>query len=284
MMAEARVVATNIGFTEGPVWTQDGRLIVTSISRGCLYEIGAGPPRAVATTRGGPNGMTEGRDGTLYVTQNSGLFAMSVGDNSPDPIGAGVQIVEGESVRYLAEGLDAPNDLCFGPGGRLYFTDPRGGPTPADLKPGRVYALTLDGQLELLVEGPRFTNGIGFGLDATELYVAETFGQRVLVYPFRDGALGEPREFCRTDPGFPDGFCFDEAGRLYLAATVGHEIQVFDRDGTRVDRLPCGEGSMPTNCCFGGADGRTLFVTDSAGERVLAFDLDAAGLPLFPFR
>lgn len=281
-MTEARVVATNIGFTEGPVWTQDGRLIVTSISRGCLYEIGAREPRVVATTRGGPNGMTEGRDGTLYVTQNSGFYGMA--DRSPDPIGGGVQIVEGDAVRYLAEGLDAPNDLCFGPDGRLYFTDPRGAAQPAELKPGRVYALALDGQLELLVEGPRYTNGIGFGPEATELYVAETFGQRVLVYPMQNGALGEPREFCRTDPGFPDGFCFDEAGRLYLAATIAHEVQVFDRDGKLIDHLPCGEHSMITNCCFGGADGRTLFVTDSRGERVLAFDLDARGLPLFPFR
>jgi sugar lactone lactonase YvrE len=41
---------------------------------------------------------------------------------------------------------------------------------------------------------------------------------------------------------------------------------------------------MPTNCCFGGIDNRTLFVTDARNERVLAFELEAAGLPLFPFR
>lgn len=282
MSPEAQVLATNIGFTEGPVWTQDGRLIVTSISRGCLYEIGGGEPKVVATTRGGPNGLAEGAGGALYVTQNGGIFGM--GDRSPDPIGAGIQAVEGNTVRYLAEPLDAPNDLCFGPDGRLYFTDPRGAARPADLKPGRVYALTLDGQLDLLAEGPRFTNGIAFGADPTELYVAETFGQRMLIYPLRDGTLGEPREFCRTEPGFPDGMCFDEAGRLYVAATLGHEVQVFDRDGRLIDRLPCGDHSLVTNCCFGGTEGRTLFVTDSAGERVLAFDLDTRGLPLFPFR
>jgi len=281
-VAEARIVATGLGFTEGPVWTRDGRLLVTSISHGAIYEVGDGEPRVVAATRGGPNGMTEGRDGALYVAQNGGLYGM--GERSPDPSGGGIQIVEGHSVRYLAEGLDAPNDLCFGPDGRLYFTDPRGAAQPAELKPGRVYALSLDGRLELLAEGPRYTNGIAFGPDATELYVAETFGQRVLVYPVRRGGLGEPREFCRTDPGFPDGMCFDEHGLLYLATTVGHQIQVFDRDGRCVDRLPCGDDSMPTNCCFGGPDGRTLFVTESRGERVLAFDLDVRGLPLFPFR
>ena len=144
--------------------------------------------------------------------------------------------------------------------------------------------MAVDGAPQLLAEGPRFTNGIAFGPDASQLYVAETFGQRVLVYLVQGGSLGEPREFCRTDPGFPDGMCFDEDGRLYVAATMGGEVQVFDRDGRCVDRLPCGDGSLATNCCFGGPDGRTLFVTESRGERVLAFDLDVAGLPLFPFR
>ncbi|MCH7511469.1 MAG: SMP-30/gluconolactonase/LRE family protein [Chloroflexi bacterium] len=59
---------------------------------------------------------------------------------------------------------------------------------------------------------------------------------------------------------------------------------MFDADGRCVERLPCGESSLPTNCCFGGDDGRTLFVTDAGGGRVLAFELGVAGLPLFPFR
>jgi gluconolactonase len=256
---------------------------VTSVSHGCLYEIATNDLRVVAVTRGGPNGLTEGHDGTLYVTQTGGIYG--IGARSPDPIAGGVQVVEGESVHYLTEGLDAPNDLCFGPDGRLYFTDPRGPAHPGENQaPGRVYALTLDGARELLIEGPRFTNGIAFGLDPNELYVAETFGQRVLVYPVRDGKPGEPRESCRTDPGFPDGMCFDEAGQLYVAATLGHQIQVFDANGALIGRLPCGDDSMPTNCCFGGAGGRTLFVTESRGERVLAIDLERSGLPLFPFR
>lgn len=281
-MPPPRVIAEGLGFTEGPVWTRDGRLLVTSISHGVIYGVSADGAHVVAETAGGPNGMTEGKDGALYVTQNGGIFAM--GERSPNPAPPGIQVVVGDTVRYLAQGLDAPNDLCFGPDGRLYFTDPRGPAQPDKLLPGRVYAMELDGAPELLAEGPAFTNGIAFGPDASRLYVAETFGRRVLAYPVRGDKLGEPGEFCRTEPGFPDGMCFDVESRLYVAATVAHEIQVFDGDGRCVERLPCGDESMPTNCCFGGPDGRTLFVTDARGERVLAFDLDAAGLPLFPFR
>ena len=278
-----RVVAEGIGFTEGPVWTQDGRLLVTSISQGVVYELGAGEPRVFAETGGGPNGLAEGRGGAFYVTQNGGMWG--VGERKETLAAAGIQTIErGGGVRYLAEGLGAPNDLCFGPDSRLYFTDPRGPATLGDWQPGRVYAMAGGGAPELLAEGPRYTNGIGFGSDTSALYVAETFGQRILAYPLRNGKMDEPREFCRLDPGFPDGFCFDENGLLYVAATAAMQVQVFDRDGRIVDRLPCGENSLVTNCCFGGPDGTTLFVTDSRNERVLAFDLDVRGLPLFPFR
>ncbi len=280
-MVSVRIVAERLGFTEGPVWTRDGRLLVTSISHGKVYEVASEGARVAAETGGGPNGMTEGADGALYITQNGGIFGS---ERSPNPAPPGIQVIEHGSVRYLVDGLGAPNDCCFGPDGRLYFTDPRGWAVPENLPPGRVYAMELDGPPELLVEGPAFTNGIAFGPDPTQLYVAETFGRRVLVYAVRDGRLDEAREFCRTDLGFPDGMCFDEQGRLYVASTTAEEVQVFDRDGACIERLACGTGSLVTNCSFGGADGRTLFVTDSRGGRVLAFDLPVAGLPLYPFR
>ena len=281
-MPSARVVADSLGFTEGPAWTSDGRLLITSISHGVIYQVGADAPRVIAETAGGPNGMTEGKDGALYVAQNGGIFEAS--GRSREPAMPGIQAIVGDTVRYLAEGLDAPNDCCFGPDGRLYFTDPRGWALPSNQQPGRVYAMEVDGTPQVLAEGPAFTNGIAFGPDASQLYVAETFGRRVLVYPVQGDGLGEPQEFCRTEPGMPDGMCFDEQGRLYVAATTAGEVQVFDREGQCVDRLPCGQDSLITNCCFGGPEGHTLFLTDARGERVLAFDLDVAGLPLFPFR
>lgn len=283
-MPEPRILAEQLGFTEGPVWTRDGRLLVTSISHGLIYEIA--PDRktsVVAETSGGPNGMTEGQGGRLYVAQNGGIFEDSKrSDTSAKP---GIQVIERGRVSYLAdESLGAPNDLCFGPDGRLYFSDPRGWARPQDLQPGRVFAMALDGKPELLAEGPAFTNGIAFGMDAWELYVSVTFERRVLRYRVRDARLDEPVEYCKIDPGMPDGMCFDVEGCLYVAATVAEEVQLFDASGACVERLPCGENSLITNCCFGGADNKTLFVTDARRERVLAFDLGVAGLPLFPFR
>lgn len=279
---ESRIVATGVGFCEGPVWSRDGRLVFTSLDQGRLYQLMSDDLSVLVEVGGGPNGLTEGGNGALYVAQNGGAYGG--GERSSSLAEPGIQRVAGNRVDYLARGLDAPNDLCFGPDGRLYFTDPRGPVSGGEREPGRVYALAEGGEPQLLAEGPSYTNGIAFGRDATELYVAETLGQRVLLYRYDGSNLGEPSEFCRTERGFPDGMCFDEQGRLYVAATLAHEVQVFDHRGSRLESLPCGDESMPTNCCFGGPDGKTLFVTESRGGRVLAFDLATSGLPLFPFR
>jgi gluconolactonase len=282
-MTSFRIVAAGLGFTEGPVWTQDGRLLLVSTSLGVIYEVSDGGTASVfARTSGGPNGMAEAADGSLYVAQNGGVYG--VGERTPEQAAPGIQRVAGENATYLAQGLDAPNDCCFGPDGRLYFTDPRGPANGENRDPGRVFAMAPDGAVEMLAEGPRFTNGIAFGPGDSQLFVSETFGQRVLVYPVQGTGLGEPTEFCRIDPGFPDGMCFDQRGHLYVATTLAEQVQVFEASGQLVERLACGDGSMPTNVCFGGAEGRTLFVTDARGERVLAFERDTPGLPLFPFR
>lgn len=279
---EPRVIATGVGFCEGPVWTADGRLVVTSIDHSCLYLIEGGKATILARTGGGPNGLTEGADGTLYVTQNGGVYG--AGERVAATLEAGIQAVSDGRVSYLARGLDAPNDLCFGPDDRLYFTDPRGPATPQNTLPGRVYVMRLGSPAELLLEGPAFTNGIAFGPEPEFLYVAETFRGRVLRYRLQDGRAAEPEVFCTTEPGFPDGLCFDVNGQLFVAATLARQVQVFNPSGRRVARLPCGERSLPTNCCFGGKQGTALYVTDSLGQRVLAFEMGVRGLPLYPRR
>jgi sugar lactone lactonase YvrE len=52
-------------------------------------------------------------------------------------------------------------------------------------------------------------------------------------------------------------------------------------DGSIVDFLSIPGDGVTTNCCFGGADGRTLFATDAIPGRVVAWEgMPVAGLPL----
>lgn len=279
------VLAEGLDFPEGPVWLGPERVAFTQIRGQCisLYERGA--VTRVAGTGGGANGATLGPDGALYVANNGGL---SLGHDgpwmAPDAIPGRIQRVtlEGD-VRDVAVDLpgkppNRPNDLCFGPDGLLYYTDPHNWEDLANLGVGRVARTTLDGRVELVANVPGFPNGIAFGPD-DRLYVAQSVTQTILVMDAKPGAV--PTPFCMLPRGFPDGFCFDAAGRLYAAGSLGDVLVVFEPDGRMRDTIELGAGSEPTNCCLG--DGR-LYVTLAGAGQLIALDMPVEPLALYPAR
>ena len=170
--------------------------------------------------------------------------------------------------------LDGPNDLAFGPDGRLWFTDPRGDSNPAENDSnGRLFAVDIaSGDGELIAElEPVFPNGIAFD-GAGVLHWTESFSRRVMrmVDGSPEVVVQLPERF------FPDGMCFGADGTIYVASTYGHCVSVVDGSGEIVDRLMCGDG-MPTNCCFAGT---SLYVTESRHGTLWRFDLGVEGLPL----
>jgi gluconolactonase len=70
-----------------------------------------------------------------------------------------------------------------------------------------------------------------------------------------DGSLSKARTFIHVDS--PDGMAVDFAGNLYIAAANG--IAVVAPDGKLWDVVLVPQ--IPSNCAFGGVDGRTLYIT-----------------------
>ena len=270
-MADGEIIASGLRFPEGPVW-RDGTLAFTEIMGGVVSVWHPDDGVSVlATTGGGPNGAASGPDGALYVTQNGGMNGTRVP--------AGIQRIspdgQVELVITTVDGLelDGPNDLAFGPDGRLWFTDPRGAPDPSsNQSPGRLFAVGIEGgDGELIAEvGPVFPNGIAFTADGTLLWT-ESFTRRVMAL-----VDGRPEPVIELpERHMPDGLCVGADGRLYVASTYSHAVSVVE-DGTIVDTLRCGDG-MVTNCCFGDTD---LYVTESRRGTVWRFPLGRPGLPL----
>ena len=77
------------------------------------------------------------------------------------------------------------------------------------------------------------------------------------------GRLGDMRVFCKVqnppgrDRGGCDGATIDEHGNLYLTTALG--VQVFSPSGEALGVIEVPE--QPSNCTFGGPDGKTLYVT-----------------------
>jgi len=279
------VLTTGLQFPEGPVWLGPRRVAFTEIRGQCVSLWHDGALTRVARTGGGANGATLGPDGALYVANNGGLSLGHEGRwTAPDAIPGRIQRVTlaGEvsdvAVELPGAPPNRPNDLCFGPDGLLYYTDPHNWEDLANLGTGRVGRTTLDGRVELVADIPAFPNGIAFGPD-DRLYVAQSVTQKILVMDAKPGAT--PAVWATLPRGFPDGFCFDAAGRLYAAGSLGDVVVIFEPDGEVRDIVEMGAGSEPTNCCLG--DG-ALYVTLAGTGQLVALDMPVEPLPLYPAR
>jgi gluconolactonase len=277
------VIADGLGFTEGPVWLPDGRVALTSISHGCVYIADpSGGPLERIDTGGGPNGLARGDDGTLYVAQNGGAWGAS---GSAEP---GVQVITGARVDYLVEGLGAPNDLMFGPDGRLWITDTRGEfdiSTPDAGLPGHVYATdVVSGDTQQVVDdGPVFINGLGFDFDGSKLLVTATLSSQLLSYDTY--AFGSSVLVHTFANGWPDGMAVSTRGDYWVALTGADRVDVIDPAGRRVGMVELPSGSLPTNVCIGGEVSDELFVSAAQSQALLRvrFDgNDAEGARLKP--
>ncbi len=278
----AEVVAEGLEFPEGPVYVGADDLYVTEIRGGRVSRFREGSLEGRWETGGGPNGATLGSSGTLYVANNGGYrVSEGVAERVDDSVSGRIQRIGPDggvgdvAVDLPGSGPHSPNDLCFGPDGLLYFTDPRWddfGPH----NPGAVHRTDLEGRVERLADVAMFPNGIAFGRDE-RLYVAETVTKKILVYDWTPDGLGAPRTFCELPKGLPDGFCFDCEGSLIVCGSMEDTICIFDESGSLVDRFDAPEGSHPTNCCIGG--GR-LWVTYSGSGFIVCFDYPTDAHPL----
>src|SRR4051794_29181858 len=108
-----QVLFGDLGFTEGPVIMRNGSVAVVCVKEGTVAI--RDPDGEVKSTvvGGGPNGATEGGDGTLYIAQS--------GSHPYSGVPGGIQALRPDgSVDWITMDPVAPNDLCFGPDGALY--------------------------------------------------------------------------------------------------------------------------------------------------------------------
>jgi gluconolactonase len=285
---QSTLLASGLGFPEGPTILGDGRIVLCDGNTGELLVNESDAVSTYARTGGSPWGTVLGSDGAIYVTQGgnvpgSGDLSATSGIQRVNPDGT-VELLFSKVAGYQLYG---PNDLAFGPDGRLYFTESG---SEQDFRfdvrsPGRLFAVDRSGAGEMLLELPGvYPNGIAFDADE-RLYWTESMAHRV-----RRLKDGKPVTFCQlSDDHVPDGMAFAADGRLFVATTVSLGVTVISPDGQVLAEINLGEHA--TNCAF---DGPALYVTATrspdieASERTGTFwrvDTDAAGgLDLIPGR
>ena len=207
-MADVTILATGLGFPEGPVVCADGSVVLTEIrNRRCSRVTQDGKVSLFSNCGGGPNGLAIGPDGYFYLCNNGGSryvegHSMGLGPH-PDYKFGYVQRIDpktGEAkLLYKEVGghtLSAPNDLVFDKEGGFYFTD-LGKRYPRHRDHGGVYYALPDGSKIVEVAYPMLSpNGCGLSPDGKTLYVADTEGARLWAFEVQGpGKLKPKSEF-----------------------------------------------------------------------------------------
>jgi gluconolactonase len=289
--AEARIekLAGGFRFTEGPVWTNagGGYLVFSDIPANELKRWSRG--EGVTTFRApshNANGNTRDAEGRLLTCEHSGRRV-----SITDAEGRVTTVVD----RYDGKRLSSPNDVVVKSDGTVWFTDPPYGlPNQRDGKEqDKDHVFRFDprtGEIRPVADDFHRPNGLCFSPDERRLYIADSgTPHHVRVFDVvDDGSLATGRVFCTIDRGIPDGMRCDGDGRLYSSA--GDGIHIFGVDGGLIGKIitPDAPGrfdptkigpEVPANLCFGGDDGRTLFITACTSLYTITLNVAGAQRP-----
>lgn len=235
----ASVHRTEVGFTNGRALLDDGRVVQCS--------------------HGARRVEIEDADGTIQVLAD----------------------------RYQGVRLNSPNDVVVRSDGSVWFTDPPYGITvdgeghPGEREYGDHFVFCWtpgDDELRVVVSDVEEPNGLAFSPDESVLYVSDTSAARstdgrgnhhIRAYDLDPGApwrgAKNGRLFAEVAPGLPDGFKVDERGNVWTSSATG--VQVFAPSGESLGALDIPE--VVGNLCFGGPDGRDLYIAASSGIYVV---------------
>ncbi|MEW6073504.1 MAG: SMP-30/gluconolactonase/LRE family protein [Planctomycetota bacterium] len=266
--AKVAKLAGGLRFTEGPVWIRDGGYLVFSDVAGDEMKKWDGKElTSFRRPSHRANGNRLDAEGRLVTCEHETRRLTRT-----DREGKVEVLVEG----WEGHRFHSPNDLVIGKDGTIWFTDPPYGlgERERELEGNFVFRFRpATGELAVVVRDFDRPNGVELSPDEKRLYVADSGAPRCIrAFDIaKDGTLSGGDVFARIDAGVPDGIRCDEAGRLYSSA--GDGVHVFDAAGKLLGRIPVPE--QPSNLCFGGPAGKTLYIT--ARMSLYSIELAVAG-------
>jgi gluconolactonase len=203
--------------------------------------------------------------------------------------GRDLQHVTGSDTRTLLslEGATGFNDMTTDRDGGVYLGalrfNPFAGETPVS---GDIWRIDEAGSATKLFGDVEWPNGIGFSPDGNTIYTCDYAAEHVVAYDLDSGGRAYDRRlFAKPDVGSADGLAVDVEGGVWVALASGGGIGRYSPDGALDEVLDVPAGFV-TSLCFGGADGRDLYITTMDNSEdperrgtVFATRAAVAGLP-----
>ncbi|MBI1319698.1 MAG: SMP-30/gluconolactonase/LRE family protein [Candidatus Hydrogenedens sp.] len=245
---EIETVVENRKFTEGPLYLPDGTLLFSDIPADQIYN---DKDEVFREPSGQSNGLTLDGRGRLLAAEHKGRR---------------VSITEADgTVKSLADSYDgkrlhSPNDVIVRSDGRVFFTDPPYGGNEPEMDVFGMYAVSPEGAVTRLVDDAVKPNGLALSPDEKTLYLADTDLSNIRAFDLAaDGTVSNGRQLCEAPR--PDGIKVDTEGNIW--ATCKDGVRVISPAGDLLETIEFPQ--QPSNCAFGGKDGKTLYVTARTG-------------------
>ncbi len=265
--AKLEKLAGGMKFTEGPAWLDrdGGFLVLSDQPNNALNRWDA---KGGLKTFRQPSNVSNGNfalPGGSFLCCEQAIRAVTL----TDAAGKTTTVVDRHSD---GKKFHSPNDVVMKSDGTIWFTDPPYGlPKGATKEYEGQWVFCYNPATKTVVPVAKDfdkPNGLCFSPDESKLYIADSgkphqvrvFDVSVIpklhinLVPWE---LKNGKDFCVIDKGVPDGLRCDTEGRLW--STAGDGIQIFSPDGKLFGRILVPE--TPANCCFGGPNGTTLFIT-----------------------
>ncbi|MEV4782097.1 SMP-30/gluconolactonase/LRE family protein [Burkholderia sp. LMU1-1-1.1] len=273
-----RIVAANPtrsepGLYEGPVWIKDA-LYFSDFTFGPgfpsrIQKLDANGKVTTLIADSGSNGLAVDAQGNILAATHK---YKSVSRYTMD--GKRSDVV----TKYNGNVFNSPNDMALAADGTLYFSDPA---FQRDAAPGgqdktRVYRVAVDGTVTVVDDTLTNPNGVSLSPAGDMLYVNGMVGEKGVLraYPIAGGKPGKGRDLV-NGLGIPDGMAIDCHGNIYVTEHTDKRIRVFTPQGKHIATIKV--DANVTNAAFGGADGKTLFITGAGSVWKIA--LNVSGLP-----
>ncbi len=266
--AEPLKLAGGFKFTEGPAAAPDGNLYFSDIPNNRIHkwDTAAKKLSTFLENSGGANGLYFSKEGDLFACQGDARRVTSF------------YLEDGAEKELVADQFDGrpfnkPNDLWIHPNEGIFFTDPNYGRKELSQDAEHLYYVTpYRDQVFRVDDKLKRPNGIIGSPDGKTLYVADPGAGKTYRYTIEEGeegALSDKKLFVESGS---DGMTLDNRGNLYL--TSG-SVKVFNPEGKQIADLKFPE--RPSNVCFGGKNGKTLYVTARTGFYSLDMKVAGAG-------
>ena len=273
---EPKLVAKGFSFPEGPALDKDGNLFFVGLGFDDIKKLTPDGTLTVYRELGGYNqSLMFDKEGNLFICHRS---KGKDGICKIDTNGKFSVVATHCNCEVLK-----PNDMTWGPEGRLYFTSPY---SKKEAK-GGVFYIDLDGKPRKFDGGMMFPNGTAAHWENKELYVGEEGEGRQCIWRYKlnpDGTAGKRDKFFQFEQGIGiDGMKFDVEGNLWIAVYGLSQVWAISPAGEKVYVMAF-DGDSPTNLTFGGEDNKTAWVTvnHKKNGKIFIVRMPFPGAPVIP--